>query len=103
MGHPYICPSCGHRTSELDGKLGFTRQPKGCSKCGNSGYKGRMGIHELLLGTDEMKRLIQKRKPVEDMRKQAMRDGMTTLLQDGIQKVIQGVADFKQVRAVCIK
>jgi type II secretory ATPase GspE/PulE/Tfp pilus assembly ATPase PilB-like protein len=50
-----------------------------------------------------MKRLIQKRKPVEDMRKQAMRDGMTTLLQDGIQKVIQGVADFKQVRAVCIK
>jgi type II secretory ATPase GspE/PulE/Tfp pilus assembly ATPase PilB-like protein len=62
-----------------------------------------MGIHELLLGTDEMKRLIQKRKPVEDMRKQAMRDGMTTLLQDGIQKVIAGVADFKQVRAVCIK
>jgi type II secretory ATPase GspE/PulE/Tfp pilus assembly ATPase PilB-like protein len=78
-------------------------RPKGCPKCGNSGYKGRMGIHELLLGTDEMKRLIQKRKPVEDMRKQAMRDGMTTLLQDGIQKVIQGVADFKQVRAVCIK
>jgi type II secretory ATPase GspE/PulE/Tfp pilus assembly ATPase PilB-like protein len=78
-------------------------RPKGCPKCGNSGYRGRMGIHELLLGTDEMKRLIQKRKPVEDMRKQAMRDGMTTLLQDGIQKVIQGVADFKQVRAVCIK
>jgi type II secretory ATPase GspE/PulE/Tfp pilus assembly ATPase PilB-like protein len=78
-------------------------RPKGCPKCGNSGYKGRMGIHELLLGTDEMKRLIQKRKPVEDMRKQAMRDGMTTLLQDGIQKVIAGVADFKQVRAVCIK
>ncbi len=78
-------------------------RPKGCSKCGNSGYRGRMGIHELLLGTDEMKRLIQKRKPVEEMRKQAMRDGMTTLLQDGIQKVIQGVADFKQVRAVCIK
>jgi type II secretory ATPase GspE/PulE/Tfp pilus assembly ATPase PilB-like protein len=78
-------------------------RPKGCPKCGGSGYRGRMGIHELLLGTDEMKRLIQKRKPVEEMRKQAMLDGMTTLLQDGIQKVIQGVADFKQVRAVCIK
>jgi len=78
-------------------------RPKGCPKCGNTGYKGRMGIHELLVGTDEMKRRIQKREPIEELRKQAQRDGMTTLLQDGIQKVINGVTDFKQVRAVCIK
>jgi len=78
-------------------------RPKGCTRCGATGYKGRMGIHELLAGTDEMKRMIQKRKPVEELRKQAMRDGMTTLLQDGIHKVLQGVTDFKQVRAVCIK
>ena len=78
-------------------------RPKGCPKCGNTGYKGRMGIHELLVATDEMKRKIQKREPIEELRKQAMRDGMTTLLQDGIQKVIKGVTDFKQVRAVCIK
>jgi type II secretory ATPase GspE/PulE/Tfp pilus assembly ATPase PilB-like protein len=78
-------------------------RPKGCPKCTNTGYKGRMGIHELLVGTDEVKRLIQKRKSVEELRKQAMRDGMTTLLQDGIQKVIEGITDFKQVRAVCIK
>jgi type II secretory ATPase GspE/PulE/Tfp pilus assembly ATPase PilB-like protein len=78
-------------------------RPKGCPKCGNTGYKGRMGIHELLVGTDEMKRKIQKREPIEELRKQAQRDGMTTLLQDGIQKVIAGITDFKQVRAVCIK
>jgi type II secretory ATPase GspE/PulE/Tfp pilus assembly ATPase PilB-like protein len=78
-------------------------RPKGCAKCGNTGYKGRMGIHELLVATDELKRMIQKRTPIEDLRKQALRDGMTTLLQDGIQKVIKGVTDFKQVRAVCIK
>ncbi len=78
-------------------------RPKGCPKCGNTGYKGRMGIHELLVGTDEMKRKIQRREPIEELRKQAQRDGMTTLLQDGIQKVINGVTDFKQVRAVCIK
>ncbi len=78
-------------------------RPKGCTKCGNTGYKGRMGIHELLVGTDEIKRRIQKREPIEELRKQAQRDGMTTLLQDGIQKVIGGVTDFKQVRAVCIK
>jgi type II secretory ATPase GspE/PulE/Tfp pilus assembly ATPase PilB-like protein len=78
-------------------------KPKGCPKCSNTGYKGRMGIHELLLATDEMKRLIQKKATVEVMRKQALADGMTTLLQDGIWKVVKGFADFKQVRAVCMK
>ena len=34
MAHPFICPNCGHRTSELDRNLGFTRQRKGCEKCG---------------------------------------------------------------------
>jgi type II secretory ATPase GspE/PulE/Tfp pilus assembly ATPase PilB-like protein len=62
-----------------------------------------MGIHELLVGTEDMKRSIQRRQSVEDLRKQAIRDGMTTLLQDGIEKVIQGFTDFKQVRAVCMK
>ena len=78
-------------------------RPKGCPKCGNTGYKGRMGVHELLVATDEMKRMIQKRETIENMRKQAQRDGMTTLLQDGIQKVVRGITDFKQVRSVCIK
>jgi type II secretory ATPase GspE/PulE/Tfp pilus assembly ATPase PilB-like protein len=78
-------------------------RPKGCPKCGGTGYKGRMGIHELLVATEEIKRMIQKRTPIEELRKQALHDGMTTLLQDGIQKVIKGVTDFKQVRAVCIK
>ncbi len=76
---------------------------RGCAKCGDSGYKGRMGIHELLVGSDEVKRLIQKRSSVEDLRRQAVAEGMTTLLQDGIQKVLQGHTDFQQVRAVCMK
>jgi type II secretory ATPase GspE/PulE/Tfp pilus assembly ATPase PilB-like protein len=78
-------------------------RPKGCMRCGNSGYKGRMAVHELLVGTDEIKRLIQRRKSVEELRNQAILDGMTTLLQDGIEKVIRGITDFAQVRAVCIK
>jgi len=76
---------------------------KGCAKCGDSGYKGRMGIHELLVASDDMKRMIQKRASVEEMRKQAVAEGMTTLLQDGIIKVLRGQTDFQQVRAVCIK
>jgi type II secretory ATPase GspE/PulE/Tfp pilus assembly ATPase PilB-like protein len=78
-------------------------RPKGCDICDKSGYKGRVGIHELLVGTDEMKRLIQKHATVEEMRNLAMQQGMTTLLQDGILKSIQGITDFKQVRRVCIK
>ncbi len=78
-------------------------RPKGCEACDKSGYKGRMGIHELLIGTDEVKRLIQKKSTVEVIREKAMEEGMTTLLQDGIQKSIQGVTDFVQVRRVCIK
>jgi type II secretory ATPase GspE/PulE/Tfp pilus assembly ATPase PilB-like protein len=78
-------------------------RPKGCPKCTGSGYKGRMGIHEMLVATDDIKRSIQRRDTVENLRKQAVKDGMTTLLQDGIEKVIDGHTDFKQVRAVCIK
>jgi type II secretory ATPase GspE/PulE/Tfp pilus assembly ATPase PilB-like protein len=78
-------------------------RPRGCARCANSGYKGRMAIHELLIATDEIKRMIQKHQPVEDIRNQAIEDGMRTLLQDGVQKVLQGHTDFKQVRAVCIK
>jgi type II secretory ATPase GspE/PulE/Tfp pilus assembly ATPase PilB-like protein len=78
-------------------------RPKGCPRCGGTGYRGRMGLHELLVGTDEIKRSIQRRQTVEELRKQAVKDGMTTLLQDGIEKVIAGVTDFKQVRAVCLK
>jgi len=62
-----------------------------------------MGLHELLTGTDEIKRIIQKRATVEQIRKQAISDGMATLLQDGIEKVFQGKTNMKQVRAVCIK
>jgi len=78
-------------------------RPKGCDICDKTGYKGRMGIHELLVGTDPMKRLIQKHATVEEMRDVAISEGMTTLLQDGILKSIKGSTDFKQVRRVCIK
>ena len=78
-------------------------RPKGCDICDKSGYKGRMGIHELLVGSDEVKRLIQKHATVEEMRDMSIQQGMTTLLQDGIQKSLKGVTDFKQVRRVCIK
>ncbi|GBG13280.1 general secretion pathway protein GspE [Novimethylophilus kurashikiensis] len=76
---------------------------KGCDKCGNSGYKGRVGLHELLEGTDAIKKNIQEHARVAEMFATALEDGMRTLKQDGIEKVLQGVTDMKQVRTVCIK
>jgi type II secretory ATPase GspE/PulE/Tfp pilus assembly ATPase PilB-like protein len=78
-------------------------KPNGCSKCGNTGYRGRAGLYELLTATDEMKTMIQTRAKMEDLRKQAVKDGMTTLMQDGIRKTFLGLTDFVQVRKVCIK
>jgi type II secretory ATPase GspE/PulE/Tfp pilus assembly ATPase PilB-like protein len=83
---------------------GFTLyRPRGCDVCDKSGYRGRMGIHELIIASDGIKRMIQKRDSVEAMRKLAMEEGMTTLLQDGLVKSLQGHTDFRQVRRVCIK
>ena len=76
---------------------------KGCEACGNTGYKGRMGIHELLINDEDIKVLIKKRAPTEEIRKVAILNGMTTLKQDGIAKVFQGFTDIKEVRRVCIK
>ena len=78
-------------------------KPEGCELCNNTGYAGRMGIHELLMGTDEMKKLIQDKAKMEEIRDQAIQDGMTTLKQDGIEKVFKGFCDLLQVRKVCIK
>ncbi len=78
-------------------------KPEGCDSCSKTGYAGRMGIHELLIGTDPMKKLVQLAKPMEEIRAQAEKDGMRSLLQDGISKVFQGHTDLLQVRKVCIK
>ncbi|HYS19270.1 MAG TPA: GspE/PulE family protein [Candidatus Binatia bacterium] len=76
---------------------------KGCASCNKTGYRGRLGIHELLLATDEMKRLIQTKARVAEMLERAKVEGMTTLVQDGVLKTLGGLTDFRQVKAVAIK
>jgi len=75
----------------------------GCEACGNTGYKGRLAVHELLVNDDNIKHAISKRAPLEDVRRFAVVGGMTTLLQDGIVKAIAGKTDLKQVLAVCLR
>jgi type II secretory ATPase GspE/PulE/Tfp pilus assembly ATPase PilB-like protein len=77
--------------------------PVGCETCSGTGYKGRVGLHELLLGSDQVKKLIQEHARVAEILAVALNEGMRTLKQDGIEKVLQGITDIHQVRAVCIK
>jgi type II secretory ATPase GspE/PulE/Tfp pilus assembly ATPase PilB-like protein len=76
---------------------------KGCETCNRTGFKGRVALHELLLGSDNLKRLIQTKARTEDMLQNAIQEGMTTLVQDGVQKVLLGQTTFKEVKAVAIK
>ncbi len=78
-------------------------KPKGCDACSGTGYKGRVGLHELLVGTDPVKKLIQEHARVAEILATALGEGMITLKMDGMEKVLQGVTDMAQVRAVCIK
>jgi len=70
---------------------------KGCEACGGSGYKGRTGIHELLVVTDEIRKLIHARAPIAQVQRRAMEQGMTTLCQDGLLKCLAGQTDLRQV------
>jgi type II secretory ATPase GspE/PulE/Tfp pilus assembly ATPase PilB-like protein len=87
-----------------DDKGQFTLYRKvGCDGCGGSGYKGRLGLHELLVASDPVKKLIQEHARVAEILATCLEEGMRTLKMDGIEKVLQGITDMAQVRAVCIK
>ena len=78
-------------------------RPVGCDYCHNTGYRGRIGIHELLECSDSIKSLIKKKEETAIIRKLAINEGMTTLKQDGILKVLQGLTDIHEIRRVCIR
>ncbi len=86
---------------EYSPKLVLYRRSK-CDACSGTGYKGRMGIYELLEGTPVIKRLIKKEATSVEIFSQGVEEGMMTLKQDGISKVFLGLTDISEVRRVCI-
>jgi type II secretory ATPase GspE/PulE/Tfp pilus assembly ATPase PilB-like protein len=73
---------------------------RGCDVCNRTGFKGRVPLHELLIGSEHMKSRIQSKARTVEMLSVAMREGMISLVQDGIRKVLQGVTTYRQVRSV---
>ncbi|MFA9273337.1 MAG: GspE/PulE family protein [Candidatus Aquirickettsiella gammari] len=80
----------------------YGRRGLGCPACHGTGYKGRMGIHELLVMSAEIRRLITSGSSSSDIFKLAVKEGMKTLRQDAIEKVLQGTTDLAEIRMVCI-
>jgi len=76
---------------------------RGCEVCKQTGFKGRVALHELLSGSDELRNLIQNRAKTKEMQSLAVKEGMITLVQDGVLKVLAGLTTYEQVRAVAMK
>ena len=74
----------------------------GCEQCEGIGYKGRIALHELFIGTDSIKDAIKRVIPVDKLREIALNEGMKTLKMAGIQKIFDGLTDLEQVGAVCL-
>ena len=70
---------------------------RGCNHCMNSGFKGRVGAYEILFVDDEIRRLIRRRAPVEDVETAARQGGMKTLLDAGLELVLQGLTTLEEV------
>ena len=79
------------------------KRARGCERCSGSGFRGRVGIHELMEATADIKILIKKTANSHDLARQAATDGMTTLKQDGIRKILDGITTIREVRRVCVE
>jgi type II secretory ATPase GspE/PulE/Tfp pilus assembly ATPase PilB-like protein len=76
---------------------------RGCETCNQTGLKGRVAIHELLCGSEDLRNLIQNHAKTAEMQGLAAKEGMVTLVQDGILKILAGLTTYEQVRSVAMK
>jgi type IV pilus assembly protein PilB len=110
-----ICPKCKQPytpreqellaagiTAEQVGSASFMKG-RGCNHCGGSGYRGRLGLFELMMMTSKLRELAFQGANTQDLRKEAIRGGMTTLYDDGIRKVLEGITTIEEVFRVAKK
>ncbi|MBV8595252.1 MAG: type II secretion system protein GspE, partial [Candidatus Eremiobacteraeota bacterium] len=75
---------------------------EGCDECAGTGYKGRAGVHELVVMTDEIRRLVLDRVSTADIKKLALEQGLRTLYHDGLIKVATGLTTLEEVLRVAV-
>src|SRR5258708_2033426 len=107
-----VCKTCkqayepeGRQKEIMSKSIGWTggqiyrRNPKGCAKCNHTGYKGRLGIHELMVTNEELIEGINKGMESSELKKIAQRGGMKTLHQDSVIKVKEGITTLEEALA----
>ncbi len=107
-----LCPDCKEPFSpdnELLHKMGVENEkpltlyrPKGCSKCNDTGYRGRVGLYEVMLVSEAIEQLTVERATVDEIKQVAIKEGMQTLLEDGIAKVLQGHTSHEEILRVVV-
>jgi type IV pilus assembly protein PilB len=105
-----LCPNCKRRTiipEKVLHESGYKArveleayEPVGCRRCGGSGYRGRVGLYEVMKMSPEIQRMALERRPAEAIREVAVREGMTRLRDDGLQKVRQGRTSITELARV---
>ncbi len=107
-----LCDKCKQKYNppeELLRRLGITPEeakkitfyePKKCEDCTQTGYKGRIPIFEVMKMTDDIAKLIMERADASQLKKQAIADGMTLLVQDGVRKIKEGLTTIEEVLSV---
>lgn len=108
-----ICPKCKEPDNPPEAELqsaGITPEMaatatfmrgRGCGHCHHTGYRGRLGIFEMLKMTSSMRTLTFNRAPAQELRRKARQDGMRTLLEDGLNKALRGVTTLEEVLSIC--
>ncbi|MEZ0324221.1 MAG: GspE/PulE family protein [Hydrogenothermaceae bacterium] len=93
----------GYSDEDIENGQFFVHNPKGCEKCGHTGYKGRTAVHEILKIDENIRKAIINDRPVDDIREIAIKSGMRTLYQDGLIKMKKGLTDIAEIERVLMK
>ena len=112
-----LCEYCREpypATKEMLDRLGFAQKAvdkwkdtqlhkaAGCGHCNGTGYKGRLGIYEIMPVTEALERLIVERKSADELMRVAVAEGMISLRQDGLERVLQGVTTVEEISRVIV-
>lgn len=103
LAHAYGVEAWTRRLEQQGRAVSMLWQPRGCDECNGTGFKGRVGLYELMLGSDTMKRLIQSHARTHELRQCAEAEGMVSLVQDGIEKILLGDTTLQEVKKVAIR
>ncbi|MDO9020324.1 MAG: GspE/PulE family protein [Deltaproteobacteria bacterium] len=101
VSHAYGHDAFALRTERTSSEF-MLHRAIGCARCNGTGYRGRVALHEILPGSGAIASLIRQRATIVELRQAADREGMTTVLQDGIEKALHGITDLGQVRSNCL-